>query len=39
MKLPIFKWKDNGAKERVLKFKDEFERIIGGFAEIKSENP
>ena len=39
MKLPIFKWKDNGAKERVLKFKDEFERIIGNFAEIKSENP
>ena len=36
MKLPIFKWKDNGAKERVLKFKEEFERLMEDFSETKS---
>lgn len=39
MKLPIFKWKDNGAKERVLKFKEEFERVIEGFTELKNGKP
>lgn len=39
MKLPIFKWKDNGAKERVLKFKEEFERVIEGFIELKNGKP
>ena len=38
MKLPIFKWKDNGAKERVLKFKEEFERLMEDFSETKSWN-
>ena len=36
MKLPIFKWKDKGAKERVLKFKEEFERLMENFSETKS---
>ena len=36
MKLPIFKWKDNGAKERVLKFKEEFDRLMEDFSETKS---
>ena len=39
MKLPIFKWRDNGAKERVLKFKEEFERVIEGFTELKNGKP
>ena len=39
MKLPIFKWRDNGAKERVLKFKEEFERVIESFTELKNGKP